>query len=170
MPSFSVLADEFIQRRADVGLKLFRTFVTADLDIESKAQEDQLLVILTYANDASTAQEHQQKLQSTFTSLNNIPVIVRAANIQQILKQTNPKPAALFISQPLNDDERKTLVNYSITQGVIIFSPYEGDVEQGILAGISVQATVRPLINMHTLQKGKFHIKPFYLKVAKHHE
>lgn len=169
LPTQFSLADEFIQRRADVGLKLFRTFVSSDLKLESKIQNQQLLVILTYANDESIAKEHQQKLQNTFTAVNKVPVVIRTANIQQIL-QTRPKPAALFISQPLNDDERKTLVDYSIKQSVIIFSPYEGDVEQGILAGISVQATVRPLINMSTLEKGKFKIKPFYLKVAKHYE
>ncbi|MEE2732450.1 MAG: hypothetical protein VYA55_16640 [Pseudomonadota bacterium] len=170
LPHHPVFADEFIQRRAEVGLKLFRTFVNADLQINSKIQDQQLLVILTYANDETVARDHQQKLQETFTTVNGVPVVVRAANIQQILQQTNPEPAALFISQPLNEDERKVLVNYSIEHRVIIFSPYEGDVEEGILAGISVQATVRPLINMKTLERGKFQIKAFYLKVAKHYE
>ena len=169
-PFQQTLADEFVQRRAEVGLKLFRTFVNSDMKIENKAQDNQLLIILTYANDQEIAQQHQQKLQSAFSSVNRIPVIIQAANLQQLLQQSNPKPAAIFISQPLNDDERKILVNYSIEQSVILFSPYQGDVEQGVLAGISVQATVRPLINMSTMEKGGFHIKSFYLKVAKQYE
>ena len=170
LPIQALYADEFSKRRADVGLKLFRTFVSADLDIQSKAKNGEVLVILTYANDERIAKDHQSKLQAAFTKVNNLPVVIRTVNLEQVLSSKLIQPAALFVSQPLTSQERDALVLYAIKNSIIIFSPYEGDVEQGILAGISVQARIRPFINMETIKKGKFNIKPFYLKVAKQHE
>ncbi|GAA6130161.1 hypothetical protein [Halopseudomonas sabulinigri] len=163
--------DSFSERRVLVGLKLFRTLVAADLDIDTKISGDnQLNLLLVYADDETTASNYQKALEQDVDSLNGTPVSVRVSALSALLQPTSSKPAAIFVSQALRDSERDALVRYSIANNIIVFSPFEEDVERGVLAGLSVQATVRPLINMQTLSAGQFNIKPFYLKVAKHYE
>ena len=167
----SFASDSFSERRTQVGLKLFRTLVSADLNIASKSNgEGELPVVLVYANDQAQAAELQQQLQSDFNAVGNVPVRIDIGSLSTLLASDENKPAAIFISQPLKAPEREALVTYSVKREIILFSPFDGDVEQGVLAGLSVQSTVRPLINQHTLERGRYRIKSFYLKVAKHYE
>ncbi|TQV88078.1 hypothetical protein [Aliikangiella coralliicola] len=164
-------ADSFTERRAHVGLKLFRTLVSADLEINNKSNAQGVLPItLLYANKDEQAKEYQQSLQQSFKAVKKIPTEIETLSAVQMLNNAEFKTAAIFIAQPLSKSELNKVIQYGIKHRIIIFSPFEGDVEQGVLGGLSVQATVRPLINKHTLNKSQLSIKPFYLKVAKYYE
>jgi hypothetical protein len=166
-----LLADTFTDSRIQVGLKLFRTLVSADLNIVDKTNNDrELPITLVYVSNSSEAHDFQQTLQASFKSVKDIQVRIDVRALSQLVQNTDRKPAAIFITQPLNEAELTALVKYSIEQHIILFSPFEGDVEKGVLGGLSVQATVRPLINMRTLRSSRIQIKPFYLKVARQYE
>ena len=166
-----LLADTFTDSRIQVGLKLFRTLVSADLNIVDKTNNDrELPIILVYVSNSSEAHDFLQTLQASFKSVKDIQVRIDVQALSQLVQNTDRKPAAIFITQPLNEAELTALVKYSIEQHIILFSPFEGDVEKGVLGGLSVQATVRPLINMRTLRSSRIQIKPFYLKVARQYE
>lgn len=169
-PSHSLIADSFSDRRVHVGLKLFRTLVNADLEAEQKLDPDgKLPIFVVYTGDDSDAQEYQQSLTETLTTVRELPVHIQLLKLDK-LPSLPGKPAALFLAQPLNPSDLQQLVDYSIAKHVIVFSPFDGDVEKGVLAGLSVEARVRPLINMHTLKASQVSIKAFYLQVAKHYE
>jgi hypothetical protein len=169
--SGSAFADSFEERRALVGLKLFRTLVTADLELISKTNGDnQVPILLVYAANKSKAEEYQQQLQLIFNSVKQYSFKVKVGDLKKIKSTDKEKFAAIFVAEQLNDEEIDPVVSYGIENKVIVFSPYEGDVERGVLGGISVQATVRPVINMQTLKQSKLSIKPFFLKVAKQYE
>ena len=171
LPCRGLVADSFDERRAHVGLKLFRTLVAADLQVADKVGANgNLSIYLVYANNDSAAQEYQQTLAASFSSVRDVPVKTEVVSLNDILTTNKPKPAAIFVAQQLNDAELQSLVRHSIAKHIILFSPFEGDVEQGVLGGLSVEATVRPLINMHTLSASQLQIKNFYLKVAKQYE
>ena len=170
-------ADSFAERRALVGLKLFRTLITADLKLAEKANQDNALpVLLIYANNKTQADEYRERLESIFEPVKKYSFKIEVANVFEFEKVRNDKKvgddkyAAVFIAQQLNNDELIPVIEYGIKNSVVVFSPFEGDVEKGVLAGISVQATVRPMLNMDTLNQSKLLIKPFYLKVAKQYE
>lgn len=170
LPSFSLIADTFSDHRALVGLKLFRTLVGADLKAHTKLDEQgRLPISLLYVSDDRDAKEYLQSLSQTFLKVGDIPVHVDLLALDDLASLKN-RTAAIYVSQPLNTDELKRLVDYSVQHHIIVFSPFEGDVERGVLAGLSVEATVRPLINLNTLQDSQLSIKSFYLKVAKHYE
>lgn len=171
LPCASLVADAFSERRAYVGLKLFRTLVAADLEIRKKVAGDGTLPIyLVYANSDSAALEYEQNLQASLPTVRDIPASVRVLPLADVLRDRPPRPAAVFIAQQLDDAELDRLIRHSIARQIILFSPFEGDVEKGVLAGLSVEATVRPLINMQTLNASQVAIKDFYLKVAKRYE
>ncbi len=167
LPSVSLVAQSFGERRVHVGLKLFRTLLAADTDNGSKLDADgKLPVYLAYADDDRDARDYARSLSVGMKSVRGIEVRVEVAALSELL-QGDIAPAAIFVAQPLEDAEIAQLVRYSIERRVIVFSPFEGDVEKGVLGGISVEATVRPLINMRTLAASGVAIKGFYLKVVK---
>ncbi|MEJ2417425.1 MAG: hypothetical protein P8Y45_10935 [Exilibacterium sp.] len=166
-----LIADSFSDRRAHVGLKLFRTLVAADLQSPNKVSGDGALPIyLVYASNDNAALDYRRTLMESLPRVRDIPVRVDVHALADVLADSADNPAAIFVTQRLNDAELRQLVNYSIAQRIIVFSPFEGDVEKGVLGGLSVEATVRPLINMRTLAASKLAIKNFYLKVAKQYE
>ncbi len=166
-----LMADTFTEHRTLVGLKLFRTLVAADLNIEDKLnQQGELTVALLYINNNKEASDYRQALDGQFTQVKGHQVQTRLLQLSELNKTETMPLSAIFIAQPLNKNELTGVIQFAIQNHLVLFSPYEGDVEQGVLGGLSVQATVRPLINIKTLQQSKLNIKPFYLKVAKHYE
>ncbi|MEN8617176.1 hypothetical protein [Shewanella baltica] len=163
--------DSFTDHRVRVGLKLFRALLSADLKLDEKTDNSGAVpVVLVHINSEDDTLEYQTLLDGYLHDINGVPVRLDIRTLQQILQPSSDKPAAIFIAQKLNDAELTALIERSISQGVILFSPFEGDVEKGVLAGISVQAAVRPLLNAATLNKSRLSIKPFYLKVARQYE
>ena len=76
-------------------------------------------------------------------------------------------PAGIFLAQPPSDTTRRALIKYGIEHHVIVYSPFEGDVESGILGGLSVEAQVRPYVNLSTLSASNISLKPLFFKVTK---
>ena len=50
---------------------------------------------------------------------------------------------------------------------MIVYSPFEGHVEKGVLGGLSVEAQVRPYVNRATVEASQITLKPFFMEVAK---
>lgn len=162
-------AENFSEHRALVGLKLFRTLISADLNIKDKTnKEGSLTVAMLYADNKSLAEKYQTILQEQLTDVFDIPVMIIPLALEDL--NTSAVPTAIFITQALKTEELQKVVGYCTSKHRIVFSPFEGDVKDGVLGGLSVQATVRPLINMQTLKQSQLNIKPFYLKVAKKYE
>ena len=164
----ALTADTNTDRRIAVGGKLFSVLLAADQQAETKVTgKGSLSVGVLYADDERAAIAAQQALP--LEDVRGIDVQLSVLPLSDYL--ANPAPYfALFIAQRLNAEELDQLVRKTTAAGVILFSPFEGDVEKGVLAGISVQASVRPYINQHTLRNSAVDIKPFFLKVAKIHE
>lgn len=163
--------DSFTDHRVRVGLKLFRALLSADLKLNQKTDNSGAVpVILVHINNDNDTLEYQTLLDGYLQQINGVPLRLEIRTLQQLLQPGSDQPAAIFIAQKLNDAELTALIDRSISQGTILFSPFEGDVEKGVLAGISVQAAVRPLLNTSTLNKSRLSIKPFYLKVARQYE
>ncbi|MCG8313981.1 MAG: hypothetical protein MI976_12255, partial [Pseudomonadales bacterium] len=72
-------ADKFNDRRVEVGLKLFRTLISADLNINTNINEQGLLrVLLIYVNDNQLALNHIKTLSNDFKAVNKIPISLQA--------------------------------------------------------------------------------------------
>lgn len=164
VPSQSLVADAFSERRAQVGIKLFRTLLAAELN----ASASESPVYFVYANDRNQAEKYAQ--QFTDGVPDNAARDTETVALSSLLKGQQRPAGALFVSQRLNADELEALVDYAASQKIISFSPYEGDVEAGVLGGLSVEATIKPFINMNTLTASGINIKDFYIRVAKQYE
>ncbi len=170
LPAHSLFADAFSERRARVGLNLFRTFVGADMEIEKRVnQQGGLTIVLLYVDHNREARQYLPQLQQTLPDVHGLSVRIELLSLAQ-LQQRSGSPAAVFVAEKLSDRERTELVTYSVSRRIAVFSPFEGDVEGGILGGLSVAASVRPLVNMKTLHDSQVRLKHFYLSVARHYD
>ncbi len=168
---YALNADTYSDRRATVGLNLFRALLVADQEAEARADGvGELPVYVLYADDRIQADSYADSLQLELGNIRERRTRIEAVSFQDYLSQKRGEPLGIFISQRLTGDELAQLVQRSIEQGVILFSPFEGDVEKGVLAGLSVQASVRPYINLKVLKETGIAIKPFYLRVARTYE
>lgn len=168
--TFSAIADDYSERRIQAGAKLFRTLLAADRDITEKTTPDNLLQLaLVYSSNQTAAKNvaHALQLRSN-SSIRNIPIETKLFKSSELA--TAMPLAGIFITQELSKNELNTLVQYAIDNHLIIYSPFEGDVEKGVMGGLSIEARVRPYLNIKTMQAAGINLKPFFMKVAKRYE
>lgn len=164
------LAEGYASYRAEVGLKLFRSLLSSDLQLSKKTDENQQLpVLIVYVSQPADAIRYQQELTQQMPALAGLTTSVQTIRLDDFLSRSQPV-AGVFIAQQLTSDEIQALVKQGNNRQIAVFSPFEGDVEQGVLAGISVQAAVRPYINSQTLKDSGVQLKDFYLKAALRYE
>ncbi|WP_165495755.1 hypothetical protein [Marinobacter halodurans] len=167
----ALVADTYSDRRVSVGLNLFGALLVADREADKKANEDgELPIYVLYADDRLEAEGYAQTLQKKLASIRDHRTRVESVSYNAYLAGETDPPLGIFISQRLTDSELEQLIRSSIDGGVILFSPFEGDVEKGVLGGLSVQASVRPYINQKALEQTGLAIKSFYLRVARIYE
>jgi hypothetical protein len=175
-PSWSAAADSQSSRRAKAGIKLFRAMLAADLDISEKAGADgSLALLIVYNTDSNRPEELALDLNKGGKSgkpvlIRKRPVKVQISNNASLSQNLNSSFAGIFVAEPLKEETLRQLISYSINHKIILYSPFEGDVERGVLGGISVEAKVQPYVNLKTLEQSGIRIKPFFMRVSKSYE
>ena len=170
VPGNTALADSTDDRRVRIGARLFRSLLTAQLALESKTANDGALHVIVFGADAALAPEIADLIASSGEAgkagIHDLPVsIERVASIAQLAKIQ--QPAGVFLATTQSPADLSQLIRWSTDSHVVLYSPFEGDVEHGVAAGLAVEARVQPYLNTGALQAAGVEIKPFYLKVAK---
>lgn len=166
-----VQADSYDERRMRAGARLFRALLVADLDLQSRVAADgELHVVLLGASPAEAVELSRHILppgEGDSARVGGLGLQLAARELST-LAQTD-RPAAVFVAEPLNDTEMGQLVAWSRQQKVLLYSPFEGDVERGVMAGLSVEAKVLPYLNEAALNAAGVSLKPLFHKVSKVH-
>lgn len=161
-----VQADSYDDRRVRTAARLLRALLSADEQLEGKQSDSgtlqvwvwsdrpreaaPLLPLIAPPGDSARAKVRGLKLE--LKTLSELPGAELAA-----------PPVAIFLAQPLQQSEFERLLGWCIEQQVILYSPFEGDVERGATAGVSVQAKVQPFVNLGTLRNSRISLRKFYL-------
>jgi hypothetical protein len=159
-------------RRVQAGIRLFRSLLAADLDLERKVDGDgRLLLLVFHAGDRGRADELEKALAGEAADgpdpIRGLPVRLDTSIDPSFAAFAAAPPAGIFVGQAPSPAVLQSIVRYGIAHHVIVYSPFEGHVEQGVLAGLSVEAQVRPYVNRETLAASHIALKSFFLKVAK---
>jgi hypothetical protein len=163
-----VLALEMKDMRLNAGLEVFRSVLAADMNIRDKRGDDgSLLLVLIYRNDKKLAETVARNLEDA-QRIHDIPIRVELATIDALSQYQNTPPAGIFLVQEIRD-ERETVVSFGKRHHIIVFSPFEGDVEDGIVGGIHISDRLLPYINIEAMKASNIKIKPFFLRVSKHY-
>lgn len=161
-------AAEKAQIRVRAGLDLFPSLLAADMGIEDKKGPDgTLLLILLYKDEKAYAQELAEHLGQV-SQIRGIPIHIEVSDALSLSKFAK-QAAGIFLTQPLGDNLREVIA-YGREKQVVVFSPFEGDVERGVLGGIYISDRLLPYLNVAALQASHVQIKPFFLRVAMRYE
>ena len=158
-------ADETADRRTSAGVRLFRAVLAADTDLAKKTvAPNQLLIVFVCVDDRRGAADLAQRFVQEIRGLSVVTEVTTDATFAGYAKRV---PAGIFIAQPPGKQALASIIRYGIQNRVVVYSPFEGHVESGVLCGLSVEAQVRPFVNRATLAASQISLKPFFLEVAK---
>lgn len=164
-------SDAFINRRITSGTKLFRALLAADFDLAGKTINDgHLKLCLLYVNDDENAQRAADVLLHDKARIKNIYIRIEIVSFASFVANKTERIAGIFLTQPLSDDNLNLLIERVNEQSIIVFSPFEGDVERGVQSGLAVESRVRPYLNVKALQTAEIRLKSFFWRVSKRYE
>lgn len=166
-----LVANDLADVRAQAGARLFRAFLSADVDVDhKKVEKDQILVVFLYNDDRQRAAD----LAASFAgnpkeavTIHGAPVLVELSSDLSLASYGSRIPAGIFLVQAPGQNTLKSIIRYGIDHHVIVYSPFEGHVERGVLGGLAVEAQVRPYVNLTTLDASNITLKPLFFKVTK---
>lgn len=165
------ISDEFTDRRITTGAKIFRALLAADVDISGKTGKDgNLNLCLLYVDDSGNAEKAAETLKGRDDSrIRKLGVRVALVPFDDWTNGRAEGFAGIFLTQDLSDEKLNRLLEDANDRKIVVFSPFEGDVERGAHSGIVVEARVRPYINTAALRHADVRLKSFFVRVAKHY-
>ena len=169
--SAGAFGDEVHERRATAGLRLFRALLAADIKLPAKTiGPNQILILFIYVNDRRHATDQATRFiddAKEHDSIRGLSIVTEITNDPTLAAYADRIPAGVFITESPSRAALSSIIGAGIQRHVIVYSPFEGHVESGVLGGLSVEAQVRPFLNEQTLEASQIALKPFFLNVAK---
>ena len=164
-------ANEAIDRRVQISLPLFPRIVAVDNNFQSKlTDENKARLVFIYDRNKLKAREMASEVGKSNQNIVNIEVDSVSISLKEQLQENTTIPTAIFVAEPLGESDFKELVLYGIKKGIIVFSPYSGDVERGATVGLSITSRVFPYFNNNTLEASGVEINPILLDMSKRYE
>ncbi len=176
LPPFVLANNEITERRISIGLRFFRSLLASDNKLPEKLNvANQLNLLLISTKDPSESQEIAEQLLNAGRAnskgkIRGFPINISISTTEQLSASKHTPLAGIYLTDKLSQQQLTTIINYGISHQIIVYSPFEGDVQAGILAGLDISINVRPYINSRTLKKSQLVIKALFLKVSKFYE
>jgi len=105
------------------------------------------------------------KLRKTTKKINRRKVVVTEISAGSLFSQQHS--AGIFLSEKISSAMFRDISNYAITQGALLFSSFEGDVEEGAMVGLDVRSKIRPFLNLTSLERAGLKINPTLLRMCR---
>jgi hypothetical protein len=166
------VSEDFTERRITAGAKIFRALLAADVDIAQKiGSHGELSLCLLYNDDTDNAEIAAATLMNRDDSrIRTLKIRIEILPFTECIADDKGQLAGVFLTQRLNAEQLRTLTAFANARHLVVFSPFQGDVERGVQSGIAVEARVRPYLNTRALRAARVRLKSFFLKVAKTYE
>ncbi|MBF0273133.1 MAG: hypothetical protein HQL98_13875 [Magnetococcales bacterium] len=165
-------AENEVRYLVQLGIKMFPALVGGNLDIASQQNDaGTLLLLVVYQEENRPAAEQVTKrLQGSIRLIHQYPVEITMTDLAGLNRFDNQPVAGIFLAEPLDPSARTTLRQFGIKKKSLLFSPFTGDVQDGILAGLHITTQVKPSLNLTTLRETGLRMNPLFLKVAIRYE
>ena len=165
----NLYAQEWEEPRIWAGLDLFPSLVAADQDIAEKHDSDgNLLLVLIYVDEKEAAEEMALYL-AKIEHIRGIPIRMELTDDTSMKSYEDTALAGIFLTQRLYG-ELEHVIGYGMEHHTIVLSPFEGDVERGVLGGIAISDRILPYVNIEAMKSWGIRIKGFFLRIAEQYE
>jgi hypothetical protein len=165
-------ADEKERRRVEISLSIFPRIIAVDNHFREKLGDDDIVrLYFVYDKDKENAQDLAEHMNKNVQGIGGREVLAQAVSVDQaVLAGEDSLPMALFISEHLGDAKLLRVLLFAEKYNRLVFSPFSGDVERGVVVGISVTNRVKPYFNVHALQRSKIVINALLMKMSRRYE
>jgi hypothetical protein len=126
-------------------------------------------VLLLVHRDDVTQVERLATVLRDKGAIRGIPLRVDVVEAQRLADYPGKGVAGVFVAQRMGSDIA-AIVDFCRNHRALSFSPFEGDVERGVAAGIAVSDRVLPYLNLAAVDAAGLRIKPFFLRIAERYE
>jgi len=163
----TVHADTYDERRVRMAARLMRALLAADTGVADKVGSDGWLEVIVLGSgrpriDALPELIAPPDENSDVAQVRGLPL--RVLQARELPDQGAARPMAVFLGEPLGDVEFQRILGWCIRERVILYSPFEGDVERGATAGLSVRAKVQPYLNRDTLASSQIELQACFIQ------
>lgn len=165
-----LFASEDDRRRVEMAAGIFPRVVAVDEDVEDKLNGGNLVMVLVYESSLSGAEKVGQYVQQKAAKVGSFRVVTKIASVEQFLEMDYKSFTAVMIVEKLPQQSLEQVVAYSIRSGRMLMSPFEGDVEKGVMVGLFVGSRIVPWFNMHSLTRSGVRVNARLLGVSKRYE
>lgn len=161
------LAQEGLAPRLQIGSSILPGILAADKRLAGVGSET-LPVYLVYRDNRRQAEQIRSGLEK-IGSIRGRELRLESVSLGDLPSLDPPPASAVFIAEPLGA-ELEQLLEFSRQRKLLLFSPFEGDVERGVATGFRVTDKVLPMVNMQALKQSNVQLKAFFLRIAVKHE
>ncbi len=155
-------------QRLRVGLKLFPACLGALESLEKRlAPDGSLHVLVVYQGADDTARQVVLSLAKV-GNIRGLTLVVQAISATALDADRDMFVSAVFVASVGVPGKR--LQAWSEQHQALVFSPFDGDVEAGAVAGIDVTDRILPYINVDQTRRAGLRFKSFFLDVARQHD
>ncbi len=163
------LAQEALSPRLQIGIGLLPAVIAANKDLGTQDSSRPLPIYLLYRDNPQIAEQLRRSLEQTIGVIRGRELAVRSISLEDLLTENPRSLSSVFIAEPL-DNRLDEVIRFAEIHRLLLFSPFKGDVERGVAAGLKVTHKVLPMINMQALDRAKIELKAFFLRIAVKHE
>jgi len=158
-------------RRLSISAAIFPRIVGVDLNLENKLDKDNnAKLIIIYTTNKSAAVKIKQIIHKKVPHISGHKVTIELLPVDRASAETIESATGLFLAEPLEQSAFRRINQNCINKSRVCFSPFPGDVENGMLAGIYIGAQIRPFFNKNSLKKSNINVNPVLLKASRTHE
>lgn len=165
-PAWAASLWEEEQQRLRVGLHLFPAVLGAQEDLSAQRNAEGVLEIVVVHKTSEQAAKQAVRALKELGQVQEIALALTILPVEQLPATHDRSLAAIFIAS--SRLEPALLRRLSEQHQVLVFSPFEGDVAAGAVAGLHVTDRILPAINLKQAQRAGLSFKPFFLGIAHH--
>lgn len=164
----TVRAGDAIEPRLQIGVNLLPAIVAANKAVINSPAEAELPIYLVYESNPHLAEQLLSRL-TQLGAIRDRRLIISTVSLDSLLTQETGPTSSIFIVEPLAG-RLTELIEHAKENRSLLFSPFQGDVEDGVNSGFQVTDKVLPMVNMPSLKASKIQLKAFFLRIAVKHE
>jgi len=164
-------ADTTQERRVTISASIFPRIIAVDENLREKLDASgNVRLGLLYRTDKDKAVKLSKLMTRKVSNIAGNTIVFEFIDANNLDKTKLSALSGLFLVHPLSDKQLDQINEISVRKKILCFSPFEGDVERGVTAGIFIGAKIRPYFNLNNIKKSRISLKPALLRVSKTYE
>ncbi|MBF0192535.1 MAG: hypothetical protein HQL99_15565 [Magnetococcales bacterium] len=154
-----------------LGIKMFPALIGGNLDLSGQTdKKGTLLLLIVYEENRGVGEQVARTMNLSGKVIDTFPFQVEVCTVSELKTFAERPVAGVFLVESLAAEPMEKVTAFGVVKQSIVFSPFEGDVQKGVLAGMDISTQVKPALNLATLRKSGIRLNALFIKVAKTYE